>query len=151
MHDAIVLQPSAETRAFFHRCIAKHCAEGEGLAENVPHEAFVKAVNEIGSVETAQQFLSGHLHWLQGRRPRTLEDALAAARANVAWCFEELKSEQVEMWTSLLDIKPAQQTKSPEEAFQTAKAVGEKIKAGKDPAQLSSLAKKLLQKKGATR
>lgn len=118
------------------------------MAEAVPHMAFVKAVLSVASREDAERFLAGHLHWLQGKRPRTIEDALAAARGNIFWCFEEkMKPAMVEIWTLLCGEVPAPMTKTPEEAYKAAAAVGEKIKAGKDPAMVALLAKKLLQKK----
>jgi len=119
-------------------------------AEAVPHEAFVRAVLAIHTRTEAEWFLSGHLHWLQGRRPRTIEEVLLAAKANIAWCFEEqMPSEEVEMWTSLWsgEMPIAVPTKSPEETFRAAQAVGEKIKAGKDPGGLAALARKALEKK----
>lgn len=143
-----MLPPNSETRQFFNKQIAKQCGEDKALAESVPHAAFVKAVLSISSRENAELFLAGHLHWLQGKKPRTIEDALAAARGNIFWCFEEkMKPEMVETWTALCGETPAPTTRTPEEAFKTASAVGEKIKAGKDPALVAALAKKLLQKK----
>ena len=76
--------------------------------------------------------------------------ALDAAKANVVWVFDEteMKPEMVEVWSSLwADPTPAPTTKTPEEAFKAAHAVGEKIKAGKDPGLVAALARKALQKK----
>ena len=147
--SAGVIQPSVEARTFFNEEIAKHCGGDKKKAESVPHQALVQAILGIQSRDEAERFLSGHLHWLQGRYPRTVEAAMSAAKANVSWCFEEgMKPAQMEMWKSLWvdPVLPAS-TKTPEEAFRAAQAVGAKIVAGKNPGLVAALAKKALQKK----
>lgn len=144
-----MLNPNIETRAFFNERLAKHCGGDRGLAERAPIHAFVKAVLEIHELSEAEQFVAGHVHWLRGKRPRTIQEALTIARSNLMYCFEEgMPEKDAKMWLGVweeTEIGPTSR-QSPEEAFKTAAAVGEKIKAGKDPALVAALAKKALQK-----
>jgi len=150
-----VLEPSVQNRAFFNERIAQHCGGDRAKAETVPMVAFVKAVLEIHELESAERFLAGHVHWLRGRRPRTMEEVLRIARANIAYVFDEkMLPADVELWSPLIEVNeetvpPSKQ--APEEAFKASAAIGEQIKAGKDPGLAAMLAKKALQKKAAAR
>lgn len=144
-----MLSPNIETRAFFNERLAKHCGGDRGLAERAPIQAFVKAVLEIHELGEAERFVAGHIHWLRGKRPRTFQEALTIAKANLLYCFEEdMPQKDTKMWACVWEEveAPPSIRQSPEEAFKTAAAVGEKIKAGKDPALVAALAKKALQK-----
>ncbi len=147
-----MIQPTVVARTFFNEQVAKFCEGDKTKAEKVPVSALVKAVLAVETREDAENFLAGHLHWLQGKYPRTIEAAMTAARANIGLAFDEgMKPERVLMWKSLWEEPVASSAKSPEEAFRTSQAVGEKIAAGKDPGRLAALAKKALQKRAAGR
>lgn len=152
-----MLEPTVENRSFFNERVAKFCDGDRALAEKVPIEALVKAVLEIQDKSEAERFLSGQIHWLRGRKPRTYEDALLIAKANITYCFEERMSKKaIDMWTELVQLDVEQlvvvpvSTKTPEQVFKESAAVGEQLKSGKDPGLAAALAKKALQKKAGT-
>ena len=154
---SIVLEPNVESRSFFNERVAKHCGGDRAKAEAVPADALLGAVLEIHEASDAERFFSGHLHWLRGKRPRTIEQALVIAKANFGWCFGSGKMSKTDilMWQGVYEsaysAPPPAVVPTPQEVFKSAAAVGEKIKAGKDPGLIAALAKKALQKKAEAR
>jgi hypothetical protein len=145
-----MIRPDVESRGFFNERIAKYYGGDRVKAETVPIEAFLKAVMEVKTTEDAENFLAGHLHWLRGKKPQTLDNAFATARSNLNYCFEEPKFPKAarKVWDAVLECPVFDNTQtSPEAAFKSAQLVGQKLKEGKDVGALASLAKKALAKK----
>lgn len=145
-----MIRPDVEARSYFNECIAKYCEGDRAKAETVSIEAFLKAVLEVRTTAEAEKFLAGHLHWLRGKRPQTLDNAFIIARSNLNYCFEEPKFPKAvrKVWDAILECPVFDNTQaSPEAAFKSAQLVGQKLKEGKDVGTLASLAKKALAKK----
>jgi len=142
-----MIQPSVENRTFFNESIVKYIDTEKTKKGHLPHAAFVKAVMGVKTLEDAVKFVSGHLHWLQGKKPQTLEAAMDIIRANVAWCYEEqMTSETVEMWRGLLGEAVVAPVRTSEQVFPSTKVEVEKAEPQKETVLLPSLAKLILKK-----
>lgn len=140
---------NSETRSFFNECVAEHCGGDRAVAESAPIEAVSKAVFKIKDPAEAERFFAGFMHWVRGRKPRSMDAAYYVAMSNVRYCFDEgLPPKQVGMWEQVFEAASAAARKidDPVEEFKRAAAVGAQLKAGKDPGLMSVLAKKALKK-----
>ena len=96
-----MLNITFENRLHFLETIARH--DAASTASFVPIGAFVKAALEVHSVSEAELFLAGHLHWIRSKKPRSVEQAMTVAKANLAYCYEEgMPESDIQMWTDLL-------------------------------------------------
>lgn len=144
-------EPNPETRSFYNSCVAKFCGGDRSLVEDgAPIEAICEAALSINERESAERFLAGMLHWVRGRRARTVAEGFTVVASNVKYCLDsELFSEaQVAMWTALLEDygKNLPREDDPQLAKKRSEFAGQQIKAGKDPGALSALAKKALER-----